>query len=43
VEIARQEHRVVMRDSKDPDGPRLMFAAANWRAFLADLRTADFD
>ena len=30
-------HRAV-RDSKDPDGPALLFSPADWRAFTAALR-----
>jgi hypothetical protein len=30
---------VAVRDSKDPDGPRLVFTAAGWRAFTARLKT----
>ncbi|MET8087402.1 DUF397 domain-containing protein [Micromonospora sp. NPDC005237] len=28
---------VGVRDSKDPDGPALVFRPASWRAFVADL------
>jgi hypothetical protein len=34
---------VAVRDSKDPDGPRLVFAAAEWKAFIARMRSHDFD
>lgn len=29
---------VLVRDSKNPDGPRLAFTPAAWRAFLESLR-----
>jgi len=29
---------VAVRDSKDPDGPALLFSPADWRAFTAALR-----
>jgi hypothetical protein len=29
---------VTVRDSKNPDGPKLLIAAAEWRAFLNHLR-----
>jgi hypothetical protein len=32
-----------MRDSKDPAGNRLDFAAPAWRAFLDDIRTGRLD
>ena len=30
--------RRAVRDSKDPDGPALLFSPADWRAFTAALR-----
>lgn len=33
VEVAKAARVVAVRDSKDPDGPKLAFAAAEWRAF----------
>ncbi|WP_433228205.1 DUF397 domain-containing protein [Actinomadura formosensis] len=33
VEVAKVAPVVAVRDSKDPDGPKLAFAAAEWRAF----------
>ncbi len=38
VEVATDGDTVMLRDSDDPDGPRLTFSAAAWQAFLADLR-----
>lgn len=32
-----------VRDSKDPQGPALVFSAAAWSAFVADVRTGRFD
>lgn len=37
VEVAVAPDRVLVRDSKDPDGPRLSVTATEWRSFLADL------
>lgn len=34
-------HRAV-RDSKDPTGPALIFTAAQWSAFAADLHAGTF-
>jgi hypothetical protein len=40
VEVAADGAGVVaVRDSKDPDGPALVFAAAEWRSFTAQLRS----
>ena len=30
---------VAVRDSKDPDGPKLIFTPAAWAAFTAKIRT----
>ncbi|MFJ8623473.1 DUF397 domain-containing protein [Kitasatospora sp. NPDC093550] len=33
---------VPVRDSKDPDGPALVFPAAAWESFVAAVRAGDF-
>ena len=33
VEVARLDRVVAVRDSKDPDGPKLAFSRSAWRAF----------
>jgi hypothetical protein len=39
VEVATNRPGIVaIRDSKDPDGPGLLISAAEWRAFVRDLR-----
>jgi hypothetical protein len=38
VEVAAAPDRVMVRDSKDPLGPRLAVDHDQWRAFLANLR-----
>jgi hypothetical protein len=30
---------VAVRDSKDPDGPKLLFSAAEWREFAASVKS----
>ena len=37
------EPGAVIRDSKDPDGPRLCFTADEWTAFLAGVRAGEFN
>jgi hypothetical protein len=32
-----------VRDSKDPDGPQLAFAADEWLAFTAGMKAGQFD
>ena len=34
---------VAVRDSKDPDGPKLMFSRVAWRAFTAAVRDGELD
>jgi hypothetical protein len=34
---------VPVRDSKDPHGPALLFPAAAWSAFIADVKARAFD
>jgi hypothetical protein len=44
VEVARNLLGVVaVRDSKDPDGPKLAFTPDEWRAFAAGIRGGEFD
>jgi len=39
VEVAHAvPDAVAIRDSKDPDGPKLAFTSAQWQAFTATLR-----
>ena len=39
VEVASDPGTTVaVRDSKDPDGPRLAFTAGDWRAFLRQVK-----
>lgn len=43
VQVAEVAGVVAMRDSKNPDGPALVFSAAEWRAFVAAARDGQFD
>jgi uncharacterized protein DUF397 len=39
VEVAVGDNgRILLRDSKDPQGPVLSYDAQAWRVFLADLK-----
>jgi hypothetical protein len=38
VEVATDRGRVLVRDSKDPDGAVLAVTAKEWREFVAGLR-----
>ncbi|MBG0825135.1 DUF397 domain-containing protein [Planomonospora sp. ID91781] len=44
VEVADNLPGVVaVRDSKDPDGPKLLFTPAEWRAFVGGVKSGEFD
>jgi Domain of unknown function (DUF397) len=44
VEVARNlPGAVAVRDSKDPDGPKLTFTPDEWVAFTAGIKTGEFD
>jgi len=44
VEVARiPASAVAVRDSKDPDGPRLVVAPEEWQAFVAAIKAGQFD
>lgn len=41
--LAGRDDLVVVRDSKDPDGPVLGFAGPEWTAFLASIKSGGHD
>jgi hypothetical protein len=44
VEVATAGDTILVRDSKDPSGPTLIFSSrAEWEAFLAGARAGQFD
>ncbi len=43
VEVARKPGVIAVRDSKDPDGPKLAFTPAEWAAFTAGVKAGEFD
>lgn len=43
VEVAVLINAVAVRDSKDRDGPALIFAPAVWRTFVAGAVAGEFD
>jgi hypothetical protein len=43
VEVAQNlPGAVAVRDSKDPDGPELVFTPDEWRAFTAGMKAGEF-
>lgn len=44
VEVADLDRgQRAVRDSKDPNGPALIFTPAEWAAFTAGVRAGEFD
>ncbi len=43
IEVARLGGGFAVRDSKSPEGPRLMFNASAWGSFLAGVQAGEFD
>jgi hypothetical protein len=43
VEVAGLDVAVAVRDSKDPEGPALVFRAAAWRAFASAAKRGTYD
>jgi hypothetical protein len=43
VEIASVVGKVAMRDSKDPEGPTLVYTPTEFNAFLEGVRNGEFD
>ncbi|MER7208594.1 DUF397 domain-containing protein [Streptosporangium sp. NPDC000239] len=44
VEVAvNLPEMVIVRDSKDSDGPKLFFAPHAWRSFVGEVKTGEFD
>jgi hypothetical protein len=40
--VAHHSERIIVRDSGDPDGARLVFTAEAWREFIDEVRTGSF-
>jgi hypothetical protein len=38
VEVAPLRDGIAVRDSKNPDGPVLRFGAADWQAFVSNIK-----
>ncbi len=43
VEVADLGRVVAVRDSKDPEGPKLLFAPGDWRSFIRSVKTGTHD
>lgn len=43
VEVAPAAGAIVIRDSKDPQGPVLNYSPESWRSFIGEIRIGHFD
>lgn len=43
VEVAEVAGQYAIRDSKDPDGPKLVFTPHEWDCFVAGAKLGEFD
>lgn len=43
VEVAFFDTGVAVRDSKDPNGPALVFTPAEWEAFIGGVQDGEFE
>jgi hypothetical protein len=43
VEVDQAGSEVYVRDSKDPDGPVLVFSHDEWQAFIRGVKAEAFD
>jgi Domain of unknown function (DUF397) len=43
IEVASAVDKIALRDSKDPDGPMLVYMPAEWTAFLDGAKKGEFD
>jgi Domain of unknown function (DUF397) len=43
VEVAELRTAIAVRDSKDPDGPKLVFPAADWQAFTDAVKAGSVE
>jgi hypothetical protein len=40
IEVGNADRAVAVRDSKDPQGPKLAFTAETWQAFTRSLKNS---
>jgi len=43
VEVASAQPKILVRDSKNPDGVTLGYSAGSWSAFLSSAKRGGFD
>lgn len=43
IEVSNQTHQVLVRDSKNPNGPHLSFTPTQWNTFTRRIKDGQFD
>ena len=43
VEVAQRDSVIILRDSVQPHGSMLHYAAREWRSFVRNIKTGEFD
>jgi hypothetical protein len=43
VEVAFIDDAIAVRDSRDPDGPALIYTRDEWDAFIGGVKDGEFD
>jgi Domain of unknown function (DUF397) len=43
VEVAFVDGAIAVRDSKNPDGPALLYTRSEWDAFIGGIKDGEFD
>lgn len=43
VEVAFIDNAIAVRDSKNPDGPALIYTRSEWDAFVGGVKDGEFD
>ncbi len=43
VEVATMGHGIAVRDSKDPNGSRMVFGRDSWTTFIGGVKLGEFD
>jgi predicted secreted Zn-dependent protease len=43
VEVAANQNTILIRNSREPDGPLIEYTAEEWHAFVSGVKKGDFD
>ena len=43
VEVAANQNTILIRNSRQPDGPLIEYTSEEWHAFVSGVKKGDFD